>query len=195
MRYLIAAAIVMAAMFGARDAQAHRLRIFATVEAGAISGYAYFVGGGRARGASVVFRDASESELHRMQADDRGVFSWTPPKPQTIRITVDAGDGHAGSLTISAKRFSAIETGASEQIAHEAGGGSPAAPDSADIAVLEKRLEARMEAAISRQLRPLLEAQEAAQARLRFSDIIAGLGLIAGMAGTALWLAARGRKT
>lgn len=184
--------ICMAWLTSANDAQAHRLQIFATVETGAISGYAYFVGGARARGAAVRFSDAEGSELHRMQADERGAFSWTPPRPQTIRISVDAGDGHVGAITLPAKRFSAGDAGIGEQTAHAPD--RDHAHDGGELAALEKRLEARIEAAVARQIRPLLEAQEAAQARMRFSDIMAGIGVIIGMAGAALWAIARKPK-
>lgn len=193
MRFFVWMMICCAALFGARDAQAHRLRIFASVEAGAISGYAYFVGGARAKGATIVFRNAQSEELHRMQADGRGAFAWTPPKPQEIRITVDAGDGHIGSLTLQAKRFSAEATGMAEHALQ-----SPSAnhaPASIELAELEKRIEARIEAAVARQMRPLLEAQEAAQSRMRFSDIMAGIGIIIGMSGAALWVMSSGKRS
>jgi len=41
-------------VLAAAPADAHRLRIFATVEGGTIEGYAFFVGGGRPDGAVVV---------------------------------------------------------------------------------------------------------------------------------------------
>jgi nickel transport protein len=44
-----------------------------------------------------------------------------------------------------------------------------------------------VDAAVARQLRPLLEAYEAAEGRTRFNDIMGGIGMIMGLAGLALW--------
>lgn len=187
---LLAAYTLVASM---APAHAHRLRVFATVESGAVSGYAYFVGGARAQGATVLFRDGAGRTLHRDATDAQGVFRWTPPKPQTIRITVDAGEGHAATITLGAERFSgADDFNPGEAAARVA---DAAEPDGAELSddVLA-HIEKHVEAAVARQVRPLLEAYEAAEARLRFNDIVGGVGMIVGVAGAAMWAAAR-RKT
>lgn len=173
-------------------AHAHRLRVFATVEAGAVVGYAYFVGGGRAKSAAVLVRDNAGRTVYRDTTDADGAFRWTPPKPQTLRISVDAGEGHVATITLGVERFSALddvnpgEAAARAEVAEhddEAG----AELSEAALAHLEKQVEA----AVARQIRPLLEAYEAAEARLRFNDIVGGIGMIVGVAGAALWAASR----
>ncbi len=135
-------------------AQAHSLRVFATIENGEIKGYAYFVGGKRAIGASVVFRDVQKRELHKTTADQAGAFTWKPPQPQAIVIRVDAGEGHVGTLTLQAKRFSAAGEAdpalSSAQLAQLPE--SVAAPG-ADLAMLEKQIEQKVEAAVARRAR------------------------------------------
>ena len=60
-----------------------------------------------------------------------------------------------------------------------------AAPASEETALL-------VEAAVQRQVEPLLERIEAMDSRLRYTDMMSGLFLIAGLAGMVLW--ALGRK-
>ncbi|WP_246161855.1 hypothetical protein [Segnochrobactrum spirostomi] len=49
-----------------------------------------------------------------------------------------------------------------------------------------------MDAAVQRQIEPLMEQIEAMDSRLRFTDVISGLFLILGLAGMGLW--ANGRR-
>jgi nickel transport protein len=166
-------------------AHAHRLRVFATVEQGQINGYAYFVGGARAKGASVVFREAGQRELHRTSADENGAFSWKPERPQTIRISVDAGEGHVGTLVIDQSRFSGRRAEAeTETEAPQTAGG-------AFTAGQLETIEAAVDAAVARHTRPLMEAFEAMETRTRFNDIMGGVGMIIGVAGAAMWALSR----
>ncbi len=166
-------------------AQAHRLRVFATVEKGEVSGYAYFVGGARAKGASVVFRDRADRELHRMSAGGDGAFRWRPEPPQTIKIVVDAGEGHVGTLVIDRARFMGARA-ESEQDADEA----PLA-DASLSPLTREMIETTVDEAVARHTRPLMEKFEALETRTRFNDIVGGIGMIIGMAGAAMWVLAR----
>lgn len=178
---LLAFVLAIAAM---SPAHAHRVRVFATVEQGAISGYAYFVGGGRAKGASVIFRDAANRELHRAVADPQGAFRWKPEKPQTIRIVVDAGDGHVGSIVIDRARLAGLPDAAEPE--------PGAQTQEAALAPAQREMiEAAVDEAVARHTRPLLEAFESMETRLRFNDIVGGIGMIIGVAGAALWAASR----
>lgn len=194
MKAVASVLLALYAMFASMaPAHAHRLRVFATVESGVVSGYAYFVGGARAQGATVVFRDAGGRSLHRAATDTQGAFRWTPAKPQTIRITVDAGEGHAATITIGAERFSSAEEfNPGEAAARMADAGDPDGPDVSDDVLAH--IEKHVEAAVARQMRPLLEAYEAAEARLRFNDIVGGIGMIVGVAGAAMWAASRRKE-
>lgn len=176
-------AICVLVLLAATPAHAHRLRIFATVEQGEITGYAYFVGGARAKGASVVFRDERDRELHRLSTDDKGAFRWKPEQPQTIRIVVDAGEGHVGRVTIEQRRFSG-------RAALDSEAGDDGETDTASP-LQREMIEAAVDEAVARQVRPLLEAFEAMEARTRFNDIMGGIGMIIGVAGAAMWALAR----
>lgn len=163
-------------------AQAHRLKLFATVESGAISGFAFFVGSGRAHGADLVFT-GQDGQTHRMQTDETGAFQWTPPAPQSFDIVASTGDGHVSEARVEASRFGGAAPDETAQTEAEA----PAAATGATQAQIERAVDA----AVARQIRPLLEAYEVAETRLRFNDIVGGIGMIVGLAGVALWASAR----
>ncbi len=180
---LVAGLILSLATFS--PAEAHRLRVFATVEKGEISGYAYFVGGARAKGASVVFRDRADRELHRMSAGGEGAFRWRPDPPQTIKIVVDAGEGHVGTLVIDRARFmgARAETETDEE--------NPALADASLSPLSREMIETTVDEAVARHTRPLMEKFEAMETRTRFNDIMGGIGMIIGMAGAAMWALSR----
>ena len=56
---------------------------------------------------------------------------------------------------------------------------------------LDARIAQAVDAAVARQIRPLLEAYDAADGRVRFNDLIGGLGWIAGLAGLWAWFRSR----
>jgi nickel transport protein len=177
-------------------AEAHLLKVFATVEDGSITGYAFFVGGGRPQKALLIVQDNSGREIYRSNTDDSGGFNWHPPKLQTMTVIVNAGDGHVAQSTLDVDRF---DPNASEAMplpvgtlgevkSNPAASEEPACSSSAEIGVIVDR---SVDRAVSRQVRPLLEAFADADSRIRFNDIIGGIGMIFGLAGVAMWMSAR----
>lgn len=164
----------------AAPASAHRLKLFATVDDGALTGYAFFIGGGRPEQAEVIVRDGSGQEVFRGRTGDQGEFSWRPPQAGDFTVTVDARDGHVAEARVPADRFAGGAPEAEAAPAAAAGGGACAA------------LDRTVDRAVSRQVRPLLEAYDAADGRVRLNDVAGGIGMIVGLAGIALW--ARGRR-
>lgn len=172
-------------------AAAHRLKLFATVEAGEIVAEAFFVGGGRPEGVEVVVRDGGGAEIHRGRTDAAGGFRWRPPRAGDLTLRIDTGDGHFAETTLAADRFGGGTTSeAPAPVAQNAPVGPAAAPDAGEIG---RAIEAAVDRAVSRQTRPLLEALERAEARLRFNDVAGGVGMIVGLVGAALWASSRRR--
>jgi nickel transport protein len=182
-RAVVVVAAVVLAVLAATPAEAHRLRVFATVEGGGIEGYAFFVGGGRPEGAAVRFVRAG-AVVHATTTDAAGAFAWRPDAPGPITVVVDPGGGHSAEVTLGAERFGAAP----------AGDAAPASDEEAASAhALDPAIEAAIEAAVARQIRPLLEAEAEAASRLRFNDVMGGIGMIVGLAGVALWARTRRR--
>ncbi|MFK8252781.1 cobalamin biosynthesis protein CbiL [Ancylobacter terrae] len=185
MRRLALAALFALALGG--TAEAHKLKVFAAVTDGNVGGYAFFIGGGRAQGASWVAKDAAGTVIAAGTTDTEGRFSFRPPaRPASdITVTVDTHEAHIASATLEAARFGAVAAAPSSPPPDAAPASAPAAPLSgADTAAL-------VEAAVQRQVEPLLERIEAMDSRLRMVDILSGLFFIFGLAGMGLWLRAR----
>ena len=202
MRWRFLAAAIAAALFlVSGPAMAHRLKLFTSVENGVISGYGFFIGGGRATAASIIFRNISGRELHRVTVDAKGEFRWKPPEPQDVKVILNAGDGHTVETTIVAGRLASAGAPASGSTDRardaastdaESAAKAPAAVSQQQIAAMVER---KVDEAVARQIKPLLEAYAKAEGRVRFNDIIGGIGMIIGLAGIALWATGRRRKS
>lgn len=204
LRAILAAVALMVVWVG--PAAAHRLKVFATVEAGTVTGYAFFIGGGRPQGAQVIFRTPGGTDLAETVTDAEGGFSFRPPAPQALEVVVNAGDGHVAEVLLAADRFGPANAApdgpaaAGPEPAPHASDAAAPAPAAAsatclpDPAVLAGLVDAAADRAVARQIRPLLEAYAAAEGRVRFNDVMGGIGMIVGLAGTALWVSARRRS-
>ncbi|WP_421697100.1 cobalamin biosynthesis protein CbiL [Ancylobacter sp.] len=168
----------------AGPAQAHKLKVFATVEGGEVTGYAFFIGGGRPAGAVWTAKDPAGTALASGTTDGEGRFAFPVPQPPVdATVTVDTREGHIAAATLPASRFG----GAAALAPPPADGPAPAVE-----AEGEARLAALVEAAVQRQVTPLMERIEQMDDRLRISDVMSGIFLILGLAGMALW--AKGRR-
>lgn len=188
---LLALALVAASATGAA---AHRLKLFASVAGTEVTGYGFFVGGGRPAGVAIVARDAAGAEIWRGTTGDDGSFAFTVTRPEALTLTLDAGDGHAVTETLSADRFGAAPAATPAPVAVATS--TPTDPPAAarDDAALAALIAVEVDKSVARQLRPLLEAQAAAEARVRLNDILGGLGWIAGLVGVGLTVAHRRRR-
>lgn len=176
---------LLLALAFAGPAQAHKLKVFATVEGGEVAGYAFFIGGGRAAGAVWTAKDPAGTALASGATDGEGRFAFPVPQPAVeATVTVDTREGHIAAATLPASRFG--------------GGAAGTAPPPVDGPVPtvdaqdEARVAALVEAAVQRQVTPLMERVEQMDDRLRLADVMSGIFLILGLAGMALW--AKGRR-
>jgi nickel transport protein len=184
MRLLLSALLIALASMG--PAHAHKLKVFATVEGGTISGYGYFVGGGRPQGTTVIINDATAREVYRGATDRDGRFSFLPAGPSDFTVIIDTREGHVAQTVLTAERFGATGPRPQPAAPAEAHATKSAPPGSG-----EAEAERRMEAVVARQVRPLLERIEALDARLRLADIVSGVCMILGLAGIGLWALGR----
>lgn len=179
----VAFALVVAAT---APAAAHRLKLFAAVAAGEVSGYGFFIGGARPAGATLTAVGPDGAELFHGATGADGSFAFRHDGAGPLTLTLTVGDGHRATLTLPADRFAA------------AAGAAPATPSAPSATTapptgLQAMIERSVEVAVARQIRPLLEAHAAAEARLRFNDLVGGIGMIIGFAGIALWARRRRR--
>ncbi|MEL5877229.1 cobalamin biosynthesis protein CbiL [Cereibacter sphaeroides] len=193
------ALLLLLALLLAGPAAAHSLRLFAKVEGREVSGYGFFVGGGRPHGASWSARMAG-LPLARGETDAEGGFRFEVPEAVTgdVVIALDTGEGHMARVTLPPERFGGVPV-PSGAIPLKAGGPAlpaaeerPSAPAPTEKAPSPEVLRAIVSQAVEAEVAPLLERIEQMDARMRVTDIVSGLFLILGGAGIALW--ARGRR-
>ena len=180
-----ALAAFLLALLLASPAAAHGLKVFATVAGDHVSGYAFFIGGGRPKGAG--WRaEMGGTTFASGRTDSEGGFAFAAPVEVTadVTITVSLGDGHAASKSLPPARFGTVVPVSDPPAAPEPTPDAAPAPDAIAQAV---------EAAVARQIAPLHARIEALDARLRLADVLSGIFLILGLAGIGLWAMGRRR--
>jgi nickel transport protein len=184
--------LLVCAIALAPAAEAHKLKVFATVEGTAVTGYAFFVGGGRARGTSWAAEDAAGNGVAAGATDEEGRFGFSVPPLSTsdIRITVDTHEGHIAMATLAADRFGRGDGAPPQPV--ETAAEQRQTPVGADPPRPEQEIASLIDAAVQRRVGPLMERIEQMDARLRLTDMVSGVFLILGLAGMGLW--ANGRR-
>lgn len=177
--------LMLLAFMLASPVSAHSLRVFAKVDGTTVSGYAFFIGGGRPDGVRWVAK-MQDTTVATGTTDTNGGynFSVTLPVTTSLAITVDTGEGHIATATLAPERFGKDTSG-------------PTSTSTPLTSVTNNTSNAEVpaqlvEAAVERQVGPLLERIEQMDSRMRFTDIMSGIFLIIGLAGIGLW--ALGRK-
>lgn len=181
-----AAVAVLALVAGHTPALAHKMKVFASATGAEVSGYAYFNGDSRAVRTTVTVQGAEGTPVFAGQTDDQGRFSFQATRRMDHVITVDGGDGHAASFTITAAELPASLPAAAGAVAPV-----PSAPAPAIPAGGEGDLRAFIDQSIARQIRPLREQLDAYQDKIWWHDVIGGIGYIVGVAGLAFGWANR----
>lgn len=183
----------------AAPALAHKVNIFAFVEAGVIHTESSFGGKRPVTQGTVEVRDAGSNELLLTGATD-GEGKWSFPVPQNLRekkpdllLVIKAGEGHQGQWRVPAADY--LEAGAAPAAPAEAAGA--AAPEAAQPAALppadSPALEQTVNRLIEAKLGPLRkELAEAGSRDTGAAEILGGLGFLMGLAG--LIMASRRRK-
>ena len=171
-------------------AQAHRLNIFASTDGAAIKGTVYFQGMIPARAAHVAVFDPKGALVTEMLTDDDGRFAFVAGQRVDHRIVVDLEDGHRAAFVVPAAQLPpALPPGSP---AGEVSASTPAAakpiPKAAPAAI-----EAMVDAAVARHVGPLREQIAAYENKIRWHDVLGGIGYIAGISGLACYVLARRR--
>ena len=175
---------------------AHQMKVFATVEGNMIKGRVYLAHGAKASGATIIVSDADGSELVRLKPNSEGNFSYRVARRMDYRVVATSVDGHQASLTLRADEFSSNLPGVTTEspVSGEMNGAGAVQTATAAIPGRERPdLTEQIEHAVARQVRPMREALQAHEERVRLRDILGGIGYIVGLAGLALWWRGRPR--
>ncbi len=194
------AALVVGWMALAQTAQAHRLKVFATAEGKTISGSVYFAGGGVAKHMSVTVIGPHEHRLGETETDEEGRFTFEARYRCDHTFAVTTADAHRTAYTVRADELpddlpplngEAEEGPTVEPV-------TPAPVSVRDVAGLEpvphQGLAEMVERAVSKQVGPLREDLNAYAEKVRFRDVLGGIGYIFGVMGLVFFLKGRRGK-
>ena len=110
-----------ALVLSAEPALAHKLNVYAGAAGGTITGYAYFPGGGRAKGVKVEVLGPDGKVLGQTETDQDGEFAFEAGFRCDHTFVVDSGDGHRATYTVEADELPdglpLLDSGAGGQLA------------------------------------------------------------------------------
>jgi nickel transport protein len=179
---------------------AHKLNVFVeSLEGATIHGYAYFPGDVAARQVDVIIRDGAGRELGRTVTDDKGKFTFTARARVDHYLVAETAEGHRGQYIVHAAALPdslPADGPAPDSSSH--GAPSTAEPPGAPPASQGKESEPvgvrDQLSALGRQVDELRWQVCQYEDRLRFRDILGGIGYILGIAGVAFYIRARGKN-
>lgn len=94
------AVFMLASVLLAGAALAHKVNLFAYVEAGEVYTESYFPDGRRVEGGTVRVYDSGDALLLEGKTDKEGLFSFAIPKIDDLKIVIDATMGHKNSFSL-----------------------------------------------------------------------------------------------
>jgi nickel transport protein len=97
-KYLLV--VVVATLLLAGTAMAHKVNLFAYVEAGKVYTESYFSDGRAVEGGKVLVYDSQNNLLLEGVTDNKGLFSFDIPKIDDLTIVLDATMGHKNSFKL-----------------------------------------------------------------------------------------------
>ena len=174
------------------EVQAHKLSVYAFAEGDRIVGEAYFRSGARPKGASVKVFGPDGKLLAETTTNAKGEFSFALPARVDLKITVDAGEGHAGCFVLKKDELSAELSSAATKEPEEA----PTSSNEAQVAGVEyvrpDDVKKIVRQAVSEAVTPLRkELARLQQKGPGVTEILGGIGYIFGLFGVAAYLSAR----
>lgn len=191
---------------GIDSAFAHRVNVFAWVEGDTIYVQSKFAGGRKVKSGKITVIDPQGVELLSGLTNDEGEFSFKIPKRTDLKIVLNAGEGHRGEWTIRADEMAQLPAGTAAQTGAEKDGpaeqkqsavksSAAEATTMADTHLAPQELEAVIDSALDRKLKPLIRMlADMQQKGPGVKDIFAGIGYIFGLVGIVVYVQSRKKK-
>ncbi len=170
---------------------AHKIKIFATTDGATITGSLYSPGGGGLAGQELLVT-AAKTKVGTVRTDHRGQFSYKPEQRVEHTFVYRSDDGHQAQFTV-VPGDPAIASGEGGEGVDAGLSGENDVTAVAGLGDAEP-LRAVVEEAVHRQVAPLREELNAFKDRVRFTDILGGMGYILGLAGWAALLKSRSAR-
>lgn len=180
--------------FAAPQAFAHKVNLFAYVEANEVYVEGYFVDGKAAQNSNIQVQGPNGDVLLEGITDELGQFRFPVPQHTDLKIIVNAGMGHQADFLISESELNdaeLVETVAPKSSVIEATG--PQSPSLTNISTATNHsdLDAVVRKAVNEAIKPLVRELSAAQQKASLSGIVGGVGYIIGFLGLFAFFKAR----
>jgi nickel transport protein len=170
-------------------ADAHKLSVFAYTEAGMVKGEAYFNDGSPAMKSPVTLLDQNEKILAETKSEEDGTFSFDLPKNVSlVTVRVNGGMGHMGSMSLEILPSPGIRAEVPDTKVKEK------ETETDTFRLSRSDLEKIINQAVDRHTDPLLHELASIRKELSkpdLTEILGGIGYIAGLTGFALWAKSR----
>ncbi len=178
-------------------AAAHSLHLFAEGHGTVIRGKAYFRGGSPAANLQITAFDPGGRAVGETKTDAQGTFTVVAPFRCDYKLLATTSDGHGAEFLVSAAELSA-ELPLPEPAGNSPNGGMLAEASPANPTLAELRDDSGTTGPLADelsglrvQLTALRQQMAEYEQRTRLRDVLGGIGYILGLAGMALYLAAR----
>jgi len=165
---------------------AHGLYLFADALQNHIEGRAYYANQTPANYEQVLLYDQENTLLQKSVTNEQGHFRFNVEKPQTYKIVLQAEEGHRAETLVV---FSQSKTlGLEQQLQQALENKFQFQPPNTD-----KNLEQLLTTILQKELQPLKEQIDQYEHKIRWHDILGGLGYLFGLTG--FWFFLRTRKS
>ncbi|MDZ4166027.1 MAG: hypothetical protein U1C55_12950 [Smithellaceae bacterium] len=175
-------------------AHAHKINIYAVAREGKVFTESYYANGKKCQGATVaVYDKKTNDKLLEGITDENGAYSFEIPGAASLKLVLSDRSGHRDTFLLAAEELKgALPQG--EYKAYRQPMTAGAAPVPAHQALAREELEAALDKALDKKMAPLMTMMQQLQRdskRPGLTEIIGGLGYIAGIFGLFLYLKSR----
>ena len=193
--------ITLVIFISATSAFSHRAIIFAYVEGNMVFTESYFSDGKRCQNARIDVYDSLGNKLLEGKTDQKGEFSFKPPKMTDLRIVLFASMGHRDQYIIRAAELPGGAVGkargsepheAVRKVSQAEGGGEKGASSSQLTRLEMEQIRTVVEEALDEKLKPIMALLSKRQKEgVSFIGLLGGVGFIFGIMGIILYFKSR----
>ena len=180
-------------------AWAHRVTVFALVDGDMVHTTSKFSGGKRVVKGNIVVMDLQGNTLLEGITDENGEFSFKIPKREALKVVLKAGMGHGAEWIIPVEEITGSPSeseGVSSDQTQAFSGNKAGSESEAFEEVSSDRIQAAVEKALDRRLKPILSMLERIhEPKTSLKDILGGIGYIVGLVGIVAYIQSVRKKT
>ena len=192
-RYFVSTLLLLSCL-AAPQAFAHKVNLFAYVEADEVYVEGYFVDGKAAQNSKVQVFGPNGELLVEGITDDRGQYRFAVPQRTDLKIVVNAGMGHQTDFLLAAADLNKVEPSDAVPVQSNEVVPDPSQIDSQAVEpgnMNNSELDVVVRKAVNEAIKPLVRELSAAQQKASLSSIIGGVGYIIGFLGLFAFFKAR----